>query len=102
MRSYVNLLLCFFFLMRRRPPPSTRTDTLCPSTTLFRSRIAEYAAKAVRRQDKISPPDGEDFGRCAPVVARRYRPCTRASAALNVLRSRQAIVMGPTPPGTGV
>src|SRR3546814_2018440 len=27
----------FLFLMRRRPPRSTRTDTLCPYTTLFRS-----------------------------------------------------------------
>src|SRR3546814_1778246 len=26
-----------FFLMRRRPPRSTRTDTLCPYTTLCRS-----------------------------------------------------------------
>src|SRR3546814_14772998 len=36
------LLLCyvfcfFFFLMVRRPPRSTRTDTLFPYTTLFRS-----------------------------------------------------------------
>src|SRR3546814_14864150 len=30
----------FFFLMIRRPPRSTRTDTLFPYTTLFRSRIA--------------------------------------------------------------
>src|SRR3546814_11815592 len=29
--------LCFFFLMIRRPPRSTRTDTLLPYTTLFRS-----------------------------------------------------------------
>src|SRR3546814_7659636 len=29
-------LLCFF-LMKRRPPRSTRTDTLFPYTTLFRS-----------------------------------------------------------------
>src|SRR6056297_3684970 len=28
----------FFFLMIRRPPRSTRTDTLFPYTTLFRSR----------------------------------------------------------------
>src|SRR3546814_13022431 len=28
----------FFFLMSRRPPRSTRTDTLFPYTTLFRSR----------------------------------------------------------------
>src|SRR3546814_2976632 len=32
------LSLCVFFLMIRRPPRSTRTDTLFPYTTLFRSR----------------------------------------------------------------
>src|SRR3546814_6241031 len=32
------MLIIFFFLMRRRPPRSTRTDTLFPYTTLFRSR----------------------------------------------------------------
>src|SRR3546814_11783473 len=31
----------FFFLMIRRPPRSTRTDTLFPYTTLFRSLAAE-------------------------------------------------------------
>src|SRR3546814_6406013 len=32
----------FFFLMLRRPPRSTRTDTLLPYTTLFRSdRVRE-------------------------------------------------------------
>src|SRR3546814_6092469 len=30
-------LCCVFFLMIRRPPRSTRTDTLFPYTTLFRS-----------------------------------------------------------------
>src|SRR3546814_17154062 len=30
-------VLFFFFLMIRRPPRSTRTDTLFPYTTLFRS-----------------------------------------------------------------
>src|SRR3546814_20007113 len=30
-------MLFFFFLMIRRPPISTRTDTLFPYTTLFRS-----------------------------------------------------------------
>src|SRR3546814_11868466 len=33
-------LLFFFFLMIRRPPRSTRTDTLFPYTTLFRSAYA--------------------------------------------------------------
>src|SRR3546814_15593353 len=31
-------IVVFFFLMIRRPPRSTRTDTLFPYTTLFRSR----------------------------------------------------------------
>src|SRR3546814_15858967 len=31
----------FFFLMIRRPPRSTRTDTLFPYTTLFRSYDAQ-------------------------------------------------------------
>src|SRR3546814_13828654 len=34
-----NTLDCVFFLMIRRPPRSTRTDTLFPYTTLFRSHI---------------------------------------------------------------
>src|SRR3546814_2186656 len=32
-----HLYFDFFVLMRRRPPRSTRTDTLFPYTTLFRS-----------------------------------------------------------------
>src|SRR3546814_17156072 len=36
--------LCFFFLMLRRPPRSTRTDTLFPYTTLFRSRRRDHRA----------------------------------------------------------
>src|SRR3546814_14967962 len=31
----------FFFLMLRRPPRSTRTDTLFPYTTLFRSLVRD-------------------------------------------------------------
>src|SRR3546814_11301585 len=34
---HIEVFLCFFFLMIRRPPRSTRTDTLFPYTTLFRS-----------------------------------------------------------------
>src|SRR3546814_12346304 len=33
----VYFFILFFFLMIRRPPISTRTDTLFPYTTLFRS-----------------------------------------------------------------
>src|SRR3546814_20869518 len=41
-RSFV-----FFFLMIRRPPRSTRTDTLCPYTTLFRSDDFRYLREIV-------------------------------------------------------
>src|SRR3546814_12654425 len=37
----------FFFLMIRRPPRSTRTDTLFPYTTLFRSPGVLYRAGVV-------------------------------------------------------
>src|SRR3546814_20091538 len=36
--DYINLIICFF-LMIRLPPRSTRTDTLFPYTTLFRSDV---------------------------------------------------------------
>src|SRR3546814_18273141 len=42
----IGIDLCFllvFFLMIRRPPRSTRTDTLFPYTTLFRSRRGSRA-----------------------------------------------------------
>src|SRR3546814_17295622 len=38
--------MCCFFLMIRRPPRSTRTDTLFPYTTLFRSSfVKKYRGK---------------------------------------------------------
>src|SRR3546814_17474057 len=36
-RIWIVFWCTFFFLMIRRPPRSTRTDTLFPYTTLFRS-----------------------------------------------------------------
>src|SRR3546814_7647764 len=45
------MLLFFFFLMIRRPPRSTRTDTLFPYTTLFRSPDGIYAMLT-----KVMPP----------------------------------------------
>src|SRR3546814_10824776 len=38
--SVTECIYIFFFLMIRRPPRSTRTDTLFPYTTLFRSHRA--------------------------------------------------------------
>src|SRR3546814_2294946 len=61
--GYSVLVVFFFFLMIRRPPRSTRTDTLFPYTTLFRSgwphveqshgqfRRRCVAGRPVRRRD---------------------------------------------------
>src|SRR3546814_19878171 len=38
---------CFVYLMNRRPPRSTRTDTLFPDTTLFRSEILRQSGSHV-------------------------------------------------------
>src|SRR3546814_20240082 len=51
----IRLLSVFFFLlMRRRPPRSTRTDTLFPYTTLFRSLARSIPAR-LGRSDRMSP-----------------------------------------------
>src|SRR3546814_14995019 len=42
-----HFAIVFFFLMIRRPPRSTRTDTLFPYTTLFRSLPWEVAQRLV-------------------------------------------------------
>src|SRR3546814_14751964 len=65
------MVLFFFFLMIRRPPRSTRTDTLFPYTTLFRSRISRRALSAARR--------GRAHCWHAPATSRRIRALRRKS-----------------------
>src|SRR3546814_21068262 len=55
----------FFFLMIRRPPRSTRTDTLFPYTTLFRSPrrragTISRATRCARVGNPAVPDDGPD------------------------------------------
>src|SRR3546814_4990569 len=62
---------CFFVLMIRRPPRSTRTDTLFPYTTLFRStksnKVLAFEAKdglqgnEFNRYHFLKSPDGRIF-----------------------------------------
>src|SRR3546814_9067342 len=60
--------------MIRRPPRSTRTDTLCPYTTLFRSRVSR----------EVEPPQGLSDGRAqlcrnASHPGQGYRPRNQRS-----------------------
>src|SRR3546814_9183744 len=50
----ISICCVFFFLMIRRPPRSTRTDTLFPYTTLFRSQ----GAVGARLQHQRAGDDG--------------------------------------------
>src|SRR3546814_20913729 len=51
MFSILRTLLFIFFLMIRRPPRSTRTDTLFPYTTLFRSHAeVHFGSRCPRAQ----------------------------------------------------
>src|SRR3546814_5226221 len=62
-------MLCwylFFFLIIRRPPRSTRTDTLFPYTTLFRSVEGPDRSP---HDDRIGPQIGEG-ARAFPAIER--------------------------------
>src|SRR3546814_18901585 len=64
------ILLCFF-LMTRRPPRSTRTDTLVPYTTRFRSQAEQPSACVDRRHRDHAAADGRD---CRPECRRQSQP----------------------------
>src|SRR3546814_12447992 len=94
--SYFVLLL-FFFLMILRPPRSTRTDTLFPYTTLFRSA----GIKAEKDHLGPSPLAGEGFGVRGAVVARseehtsELQSLMRTSYAVFCLKKKNKYITAP-------
>src|SRR3546814_7710760 len=70
----------FFFLMIRRPPRSTRTDTLFPYTTLFRS-VAD------QRHRRLAP----IVGRAADVVDGVQRSEEHTSELQSLMRIAYAV-----------
>src|SRR3546814_2764844 len=68
MRGFIAFCVFFFFLMIRRPPRSTRTDTLFPYTTLFRSALLLARPGSACRQG------GRHLHFAVHRPARRYRP----------------------------
>src|SRR3546814_19159060 len=91
----VSIYCCVvFFLMIRRPPRSTRTDTLFPYTTLFRSTKAT-AAKRTTLASFLRNPQRAIWAKIVEVHAmdRARRELARARAGVKVredwLRSEQ-------------
>src|SRR3546814_6675381 len=78
----MTCFLVFFFLMIRRPPRSTRTDTLFPYTTLFRS--SRFMSKSKIEGSfvaTVTPFDRQgaiDFGAWRTLIDHQHRHGTRA------------------------
>src|SRR3546814_35517 len=59
--------------MMRRPPRSTRTDTLFPYTTLFRSQLRACAGREVRFLTAVALVHGEQVLDALDVTTVRFR-----------------------------
>src|SRR3546814_2043320 len=87
--------------MIRRPPRSTRTDTLFPYTTLFRSNLrrladARFGARALveRKRDRIVAqidPDRIEAGRVVDVGIGRERSEEHTSELQSLMRISYAV-----------
>src|SRR3546814_17150538 len=78
------------FLMIRLPPRSTRTDTLFPYTTLFRSEYRGVAARDLQRMRTLAAARTcRSLQRAVDRISERQgRSLTRAPCADESLRSR--------------
>src|SRR3546814_14039548 len=97
----------FFFLMIRRPPRSTRTDTLFPYTTLFRSlqRAGEAAdleevAPLRDRQQEAAVEEGAVQAVLAELLGERQQRLHEARLQ-QALRLRRIVAEDTVAPGEG-
>src|SRR3546814_10082974 len=86
----VLFLTCVFFFMIRRPPISTRTDTLFPYPTLFRSRIDGLSQLFVgdfpfRQRAAGAEHDRTDRHFAAPLAKACARKLSRSSPIFSVM-----------------
>src|SRR3546814_5512639 len=77
---------CFFFLMIRRPPRSTRTDTLFPYTTLFRS-LDERIYRVVSVEASVNA--RTSYGGTAPARVREQVAAARTRFLEDPARSEE-------------
>src|SRR3546814_14674585 len=106
--SVLLLIGCVFFLMIRRPPRSTRTDTLFPYTTLFRSQGRDRAGDDRRRYRRgaglLHRPPREPCRRRGARARRRHRAagprCARRTRRARAARHCQRPARRPAEPQT--
>src|SRR3546814_13518949 len=92
--------------MIRRPPRSTRTDTLFPYTTLFRSctgaPVSECRAALCRNRRRLDRAGGEDSGQVAQAAlalpSSTARTAATASYALAPIGQPPCAISGRPPP----
>src|SRR3546814_14561480 len=86
------LLLSFFFLMIRRPPRSTRTDTLFPYTTLFRSgSCADHSDRRRRASSYQRERTSRTFHRSPHLKSARCRSEEHTSELQSLMRISYAV-----------
>src|SRR3546814_8614112 len=84
--------------MKQRPPRSTRTDTLFPYTTLFRSSVTEGGHLARPSRTSVSarePYTGSPAD--SSLVLRRRWVCRRARGCSRAMKAAAGGVSGPSP-----
>src|SRR3546814_10603996 len=81
-----------FFLMIRRPPRSTRTDTLFPYTTLFRSRRERQRGKRRQPDHRLADETHHSpllSGASCHTLRHAARPLTKVPTSVSPLRSEE-------------
>src|SRR3546814_3760214 len=88
--------------MRRRPPRSTRTDTLFPYTTLFRSSVAEPKVDSIVgtfvEMPDVAPP--EESLPYDPPLSRQLRESAKAKGIFERTMEHRAAHAPGEPPRT--
>src|SRR3546814_16665580 len=90
--SFGFIILFIFFLMIRRPPRSTRTDTLFPYTTLFRSTRSNRPRRSPRPRKWSQRPSCARRRRLPkPRVLTRHRSEEHTSELQSLMRISYAV-----------
>src|SRR3546814_18328254 len=92
----INQYYCLFFFLRiRRPPRSTRTDTLFPYPTLFRSRSRLFAARRDLSRDAgamlLPREDAAGQRQLLPDIPVRHRSEEHTSELQSLMRISYAV-----------